>query len=102
MISTRLAHAVWLDSSTMRMKRPEKGSYTTCGYRSAKSDVLPSIALMFTYTGEAPERGVIMRALFANSTMLFGPTAMLGSAGVVIAGFPAPAAVIAAFSLSPC
>jgi hypothetical protein len=57
---------------------------------------------MFMYVGDTPERVVISRALFAASTTLLGPTAMLGSAGVVTAAFPVPAAVIAAFSLSPC
>src|ERR1700733_13931570 len=86
----------------MRMKRPENGSYRTCGYRRAKPAVLPTIALMFMYVAVPPERGEISRALFAASTMLLGPTAMLGSAGVVTAEFPVPAAVIEAFSLSPC
>src|ERR1035441_6083409 len=60
------------------------------------------IALMFMYVVDPPARGVMASALFAASTTLPGPTAMLGSAGVVTAALPDPAAAMAACSLRPC
>ncbi len=103
MISTWLTHPdnVGLYCNTIRMKRPDTGSYTTCGYRREKPEVLPTIALRFMKTRAAPERVVTSSALFATSTMLLGPIAMLGSAGDVTLGLLDPACWSASRSLSP-
>ena len=87
--------------NTIRMKRPDAGSYTTCGYRREKPEVLPTIALRFMNVGVAPERVVTSIALFATSTMLLGPIAMLGSAGEVTLGLLDPACWSASCSLRP-
>ncbi len=94
MTATWLPHAVsvGLNCSTVRMNRPDARSYTTCGYRTSHPDVFWIIVLMFMYTGGSePVRVLISRALLTASTMLLGPTAMLGSAGVVTRGLPDPA-----------
>src|SRR5579864_7882403 len=76
-------------------------SYATRGYRTSHPDVLLIIALMFMKTGVVKARFVTSRALLTASTTLLPPTAMLGSAGVVTAGFPDPAAATACSSLMP-